>query len=246
MNIGDEGSGAHLSIYVEKHSKVEQIDPMTITRRVNDSFRRWGLPKEIKVDNGHPFVNPNGRDSPTKSILWWVGLGIKVTQNTPGRPQENGIVECLQGTMCRWSNPSEQADINALQARLDEESDFQRNHYRLAARNNRTRIELYPELETNERIYDPNNFDMKLVETYLSKKVICREVGKKGLVRFLGITICVGIKYLRHKVTITFDPLEKIWMIRKEDGTLLKTTTRGVPSKESILDFAIDRGKNTT
>ena len=246
MNVGDEGSGAHLSVFVDEHSTVEQMDPIEMTQHINTSFSRWGLPKEIKIDNGHPFVSPNGRDSPTKSILWWVGLGITVTQNTPRRPQENGIVECLQGTMYRWSNPKSQVSVNALQDRLNEESDFQRNHYCLIARNGKTRNELYPMLQANERVYNPDNFDMKLVDTYLSKKVLYRPVGKNGLVRFMGETVYVGRKYFKECITVTFDPLERLWMIRKEDGTLLKMTVKGVPSKEVILNFAVSTIKNTT
>lgn len=246
MNVADEGSGAHLSVFVDEHSTVEQMNPSQMTQRINISFSKWGLPKEIKIDNGHPFVTPHGRDSPTKSILWWVGLGITVTQNTPRRPQENGIVECLQGTMHRWSNPKGQVDLDALQDRLNEESDFQRNYYRLIARNNKTRNELYPQLQTNERIYNPDNFDMKLVDIYLSKKVLYRPVGKNGLVRFMGETIYVGRKYFGLYITGTFDPLERLWMVRKEDGTLLKTTTKGVPNKEDIVNFAVSKIKTTT
>jgi len=241
MNIGDEGTGAHLSIFVDEHRTVSGMDASIATQRINKSFERWGLPKSIKVDNGHPFVNPNGRDSPTKAILWWVGLGIEVIQNTPRCPQQNGIVESLQGTMCRWSNPKGQQDIGSLEKRLNEESDFQRNHYQIRSRNNKTRIELYPELENNDRLYDSNEFDMKLVYKYLSKKILKRRVGTNGVVKFLKQQICIGSQYFGLSVTITFDPIEIQWMIRKEDGTLLKTTTRGVPLEKEIVDFALGR-----
>ena len=239
MNIGDEGTGSHLDVHVYEHRTVGEIDPKLSTQRINKSFERWGLPKEIKIDNGHPFVNPNGRDSPTKTILWWAGLGIKVTQNTPRCPQQNGIVECLQGTMCSWSNPGEQPSAEALQKRLIEESDFQRNHYRMSAKNRKTRIELYPGLETNKRVYDPNNFKMQLVYNYLSEKVIRRTIRKSGLVRFFGEYVYVGKRYFGLDVTITFDPIEKQWMVRKEDGTLLKTSGIGVPVETEIKEFAV-------
>ena len=114
------------------------------------------------------------------------------------------------------------------------------------ARNGKTRNELYPRLQTNERIYNPDNFDMKLVDIYLSKKVLYRPVGKNGLVRFMGETVYVGRKYFRQYMTVTFDPLERLWMVRKEDGTLLKTTVKGVPNKKVILNFAVSTTKNTT
>lgn len=234
MNVADEGTGAHLDAFVDANKTVSAMDPSIATQYINKSFVRWGLPKEIKIDNGHPFVNPNGRDSPTKTILWWVGLGIKVIQNKPGCPQENGIVECLQGTMCRWSNPKIQEHKEALQKRLNEESDFQRNYYQIPSRNHKTRIELYPSLETNKRVYKPNKFRMKLVYDYLTKKVFHRTIRKSGNVQFLGEQIYIGTRYFGLNVTITFDVSEKMWFIRKEDGALLKTTTKGVASKKDI------------
>lgn len=241
MNIADEGTGAHLNAYVNESRTVSGMDASIATQYINKSFDRWGLPKAIKVDNGHPFVNTNGRDSPTKSILWWVGLGIEVIQNKPRCPQQNGIVECLQGTLCRWSNPKIQGTKEALQKRLNEESDFQRNYYKIPARNNKTRIELYPNLEKNKRTYKISKFKMKFVYDYLAEKVFHRTIQKNGLVRFMGEHTYIGTNFFGLDVTITFDPLEKIWLIRKHDGAILKTTTKGVPTKKGIVNFALGK-----
>lgn len=241
MNVADEGTGAHLGIFVDEHRTVSGMDPSEATRYINKSFERWGLPKEIKVDNGHPFVNTRGRESPTKTILWWIGLGIDVIQNPPGCPQENGIVECLQGTMKQWSNPKVQMDLESFQKRLDEESDFQRNHYRIPSRNYKTRIELYPGLETNSRIYNPMNFSMRLVDGYLAKKVFHRSILKGGKVKFFGEYEYIGTRYRGLNVTITFDTDSRLWYIRKEDGALLKTTRKGVPFKNDIMNFALGK-----
>jgi len=241
MNVADEGTSAHLSIFIDEHQSVNAMDPSMAIQYVNKSFERWGLPKEIKVDNGHPFVNPRGRESPTKAILWWVGLGIKVIQNTPGRPQQNGAVECLQGIMHRWSNPKSQENMESLQKRLNEESDFQRNNYQIPSRNYKTRMELYPELETNKRLYNVANFDMNLVYDYLAKKVFHRSVKRGGNVQFIGEYEYIGSRYKGTNVTITFDPGEKLWYIRKEDGALLKTSKKGVPTEEEIVNFVLGK-----
>lgn len=238
MNIGDEASGAHLKAKVYAEDRVAKLCPKQATMDINQSFEKYGLPENIKIDNGRPFVNPNSRDVPTLSILWWIGLGIKVIQNTPRRPQENGIVECLQGTMCSWSNPKDQPNVEALQKRLDEESNFQRNHYRLPARNNKTRKELYPELELNPRKYSPDLFDMNRVYAFLSEKVWTRTVKKRGQVAVFGNLVYIGMKYAGSEVTMTFDPLEKQWLFRKIDGTLLKTSTQEVPQEKEIVEFA--------
>lgn len=240
MNIADEATGAHLKAFVTNTRIVEEMNPSQTVQKINKIFKRWGLPKRIKIDNGRPFVNPNSREIPTKSILWWIGLGIKVIQNRPRCPQQNGIVEALQGTMSSWTNPGGQLNEEALQQRLDEESDFQRNHYKILARNRKTRIELYPELEKNERSYVPEDFDMKLVFNYLSLKVFSRIVkGSNGIIKFFGEYYYMGRKFLGERIVITFDPIERQWIFRDKDGMLLKTSTKGIPSEEKIKAFAI-------
>jgi putative transposase len=55
-------------------------------------FRKNGLPKRIRSDNGSPFggVGPTGL---TRLSAWWIKLGIEVEFITPGRPGENGAHE---------------------------------------------------------------------------------------------------------------------------------------------------------
>lgn len=238
MNIGDEATAAHLKAKVYETDRVSKICPKAATRDINQSFSKWGMPQVIKIDNGRPFIVPNSATVPTPTVLWWVGLGIKVIQNTPCRPQENGIVECLQGIMCSWSNPKNQPDSQSLQKRLDEESDFQRNDYRMPARKYKSRIELYPELENNTRKYDPKLFKMSRVYKFLSEKIWQRTIKKLGQVSLFGKPVYIGNQYAGEEITITFDPIEKQWVFRKHDGTLLKTSKKQVPKENEIIEFA--------
>ncbi len=239
MNIADEGTTAHLKAIVQDCVTVGSMCEQSVTRLINDCFKIWGLPKRIKIDNGHPFVTPGSMDVPTTSKMWWIGLGIEVIQNQPRCPQQNGAVECLQGIMKSWSNPKEQRSIEDLQQRLDKESDFQRNHYQIPAKGNKTRIALHPSLQNNPVKYDPDKFDINLVYNFLSQQVWERSINKGGKVNIMGIEIYINYKMKKQPVTVTFDPLEKQWLIRTENGTLLKTSTRGVPLEKQIKDFAI-------
>lgn len=241
MNIGDEGTSAHLQASVDASRYVASINLKTAIGYVNQAFERWGLPKKIKIDNGYPFVNPNNSDVPSKAKLWWIGLGINVIQNTPRCPQQNGIVECLQGTICSWSNPNKCTCIQDLQERIDKESNFQRNQYQMPAKDYKTRIELHPDLETNERKYDPNNFDMNLVYEFLSNQVWTRTIKKNGEIKHFGEWLYVGKgkDCIERKVDVTFDPQILKWVVRKKDGTLLKETSKAVPSEKHIKEFAV-------
>jgi len=239
MNVGDEGTSAHLKATVHPVPRVAQIDLQAATWAINLSFIRFGLPSCIKIDNGYPFVNPNYRDIPTKAKLWWIGLGIDVIQNTPGTPQENGIVECLQGVCHRWVHPSQIESPKQLQKQLDQISDFQRNHYELPNRNFKTRIELYPELEQNLRKYNPNQFNIKLVDKFLAKQVWQRKTNQNGQLSFFDYKISIGRAFKNLKVFITFDDIERQWVFRNDKGLLLKTSTKAVPTEQEIKNFTV-------
>lgn len=239
MNIADEGTTAHLKAIVQDNPTVASMSEQSVTQLINESFEVWGLPQQIKIDNGHPFVTPGYRDVPTKSKMWWIGLGIKVIQNQLRCPQQNGAVECLQGILKSWSNPKKYKGMQGLQERLDEESDFQRNHYRIPSKGNKTRIELHPSLEENPKEYNPDNFDINLVYDFLSEQVWDRSINSGGYVNMMGIKIYISYKLKKQPITVTFDPLEKKWLIRKENGTLLKDSISGVPTEKEIKDFAI-------
>lgn len=55
-------------------------------------FRRYGLPRSIRCDNGAPYGG-RGPTRLTRLSAWWVKLGIGVEFITPGRPCENGSHE---------------------------------------------------------------------------------------------------------------------------------------------------------
>jgi len=239
MNVGDEGTSAHLKATVHPVPRVSQIDLQAAIWSVNLSFIRYGLPSCIKIDNGYPFVNPNYRDIPTKAKLWWIGLGIEVIQNPPRLPQENGIVECLQGVCHRWVHPKEIESPKQLQEQLDQISDFQRNHYEIPGQAYKTRIELYPDLEQNSRKYNPCQFNMKLVDQFLASKIWQRKADQNGRLSFFHQKICIGRPFKNLKVYITFDDIDRQWVFRNDKGTLLKTSTKAVPCEKEIKKFAV-------
>lgn len=55
-------------------------------------FRRYGLPRAIRVDNGPPFGGEGPRGL-TRLSAWWVRLGIRVEFGRPGCPQDHAAHE---------------------------------------------------------------------------------------------------------------------------------------------------------
>lgn len=59
-------------------------------------FRRYGLPKVIRVDNGPPFggVGPRGL---SRLSVWWRRLGLRVEFGRPAHPEDNAAHEQMHG-----------------------------------------------------------------------------------------------------------------------------------------------------
>lgn len=63
-----------------------------VRRALTRIFRRFGLPKVIRVDNGAPFGG-NGALGLSRLSVWWLRLGITVEFIRPAHPQDNGAHE---------------------------------------------------------------------------------------------------------------------------------------------------------
>jgi putative transposase len=62
-------------------------------------FKRFGLPKAIRTDNGVPFASPNSLFNLSKLSVWWLRLGIEIERIKPGHPQQNGRHERMHLTL---------------------------------------------------------------------------------------------------------------------------------------------------
>jgi transposase InsO family protein len=62
-------------------------------------FRKFGLPKAIRSDNGEPFASVSKAAGLTKLSAWWARLGIKLERIDPGKPQQNGRHERMHLTL---------------------------------------------------------------------------------------------------------------------------------------------------
>lgn len=72
-----------------------QSDALT-RRALGRVFRRYGLPKVIRVDNGPPFGGCGPRGLSRLSV-WWRRLGIHVEFGRPAHPEDNAAHEQMHG-----------------------------------------------------------------------------------------------------------------------------------------------------
>lgn len=82
------------------------------------AFRRYGLPRAIRSDNGAPFAG-TGAGGLTRLAVAWLKLGIALERIDPGCPQQNGRHERMHGTLKAETTRPPAATITAQQAHFD-------------------------------------------------------------------------------------------------------------------------------
>ena len=201
------------------------------------AFDRWGLPLRIKIDNGYPFKPIRSKELPSLPMLWWIGLGIDATLNNLASPQENGTVEGLQGITNRWVNPQSIHSAEQLQVALSEICRQQRETFRIRAKGDKTRKELFPELELNPRKYHTSQFDLNRVKDYLTQFVFIRKSIPNRTVSLAGCKIYVGSKHHNPNLSITYNAIKELWEIRNQQGDLIKESVKPQITAHKILNL---------
>jgi transposase InsO family protein len=79
-------------------------------------FRRFGLPKIIRVDNGSPFGGTGALGLSVLSV-WWLRLGIAVEFIRPGHPEDNGAHEQMHRELKRETAQPPARTLPAQQGR---------------------------------------------------------------------------------------------------------------------------------
>jgi transposase InsO family protein len=106
-------------------------------------FRKLGLPKAIRSDNGEPFASVSKAAGLTKLSAWWARLGIKLERIDPGEPQQNGRHERMHRTLKQATCSPPRSTLGWQQRAFDR---FRREY-------NEVRPHQSLELETPARLY---------------------------------------------------------------------------------------------
>ncbi|WP_043750061.1 IS481 family transposase [Methylobacterium nodulans] len=72
----------------------------TVQGQLSATFRRYGLPERINLDNGSPWGNGPGQRY-TPLTVWLLRLGIHISHSRPYHPQTNGKDERFHRTLKR-------------------------------------------------------------------------------------------------------------------------------------------------
>jgi putative transposase len=84
------------------------------------AFKRFGLPRAIRTDNGVPFASPNSLFNLSRLSVWWLRLGIAIERIKPGHPQQNGRHERMHLTLKLETTKPAGSNFLQQQAKFDD------------------------------------------------------------------------------------------------------------------------------
>ena len=183
LTIIDDYSRFLVALKASPNEKGQTIRPWLI-----ESFRRYGLPCRINVDNGAPWGSLYECARYTTFSLWLIDHGVRVSYSRPRHPQTNGKDERLHRTL-KEELLSYQSFISlqAAQKAFDqwrEQYNCIRPHHALDYKTPNTRY------RPSEREYSEQVKEYEYAEDYVLFKVDTR-----GRIRVQNRMIFVGIPF---------------------------------------------------
>ena len=151
---------------------------------MTELFRKHGLPKVIRSDNGTPFAAPNGILSLTNLSAWWITLGILPDRTDKGKPCQNGSLERMHADIAAEIQGRIPGGRRKNQAALDLWREEYNNVRPNEAIDMKTPAEVYV---PSERKYVGDFDDLEYPPGFLPRKVM-----KGGVISLFSLRISIG------------------------------------------------------
>lgn len=201
-------------------------------------FKVFGMPKEIRLDNGQPWKWVQG--IPSNMELFLVGYGIRCSFNKPRCPQQNAKVERCNGTTQRWVEPRECSTYVQIQRRLNRSVDV--HLYEYPVKNGMTRIQKYKKLTKNKRRFSKDNFSLEAVKKFLEERIRhTRTVEKGGSIRWYGGKLQIGRLFAKRNVIVTYNARKNCWDVWQEGGAHIKSFDAIEITYERIVSLSVSK-----
>lgn len=163
---------------------VETTSTESVRSTLTALFKKYGLPKVIRSDNGEPFASSSNPLGLTKLSVWLISLGIQPDRTKPGKPGQNGSLERMHADMARELEKKVPGGITAYQTVFDE----WREEYNSVRPNEAIGMKVPDDLyQPSPRKYtgDPDILQYKA-------GLAVRRIGHRGNLKFKGHTIFIS------------------------------------------------------
>lgn len=196
--------------------------PLPLFRqRLISVFQRWGQCGAMRVDNGDPLGSPQPNTT-SALALWLIGQAVDMIFNKPRCPTANAKVERMQEVSSRWAEIHKASHLLDLQTRLDQAACFHREQFGVSRLGGKTRLAVFPQLETTRRLYSTEGFDPKRVYAFIGGKVYARSVSQQGQIDHFGERTSVGRVHQGQSVSLRLGLDGPSWQVYLGDR-LIKT-----------------------
>ena len=142
LTVMDGASRFLLACVAFYEPSLENVYPIFV-----ELFRRYGLPKAIRSDNGEPFASAAAVAGFTQLSVWWARLSIRLERIDPGEPQQNGRHERMHGTLKKAACEQPRRSLGWQQRAFD----------RFVAEYNELRPHQALDLKTPASLYKPSS-----------------------------------------------------------------------------------------
>ena len=169
------------------------------------AFRRYGLPRVIRSDNGAPFAATCGALGWSKLSVWFHRLGVEHERTRPSSPQQNGRHERMHRTLKKHTARPPSRSMSSQQRRFDL---FRRNF-------NQDRPHEALEMNTPSSVYrcSPRRLPRTVPATTYPGHFEIRVVYQGGEIRFRNYAYFVSEAFAGQLLGLEeFD--EGIWAVR--------------------------------
>ena len=206
----------------------------TVRERLTHTFRRYGLPEAVFVDNGNPWGDASGQHW-TRFGVWLLKLGVVVLHSRPYHPQSRGKNERFHRTL--------KAEVLALQQFRDL-VELQRafDRWRVVYNHDRPHQALGQQVPSSR--YQPSSRAMPetLPQVAYDEHEIVRRVSTtKGYIRFKGRPWRVPKAFCGERLAIrplTTDGQYGVFFAAYQVATIDLTADQGVgdvPEQVSVM-----------
>lgn len=154
--------------------------------------------------------------------------------NKPRCPTANAKVERMQEVSSRWAEIHKASHLVDLQTRLDQAACFQREQFGVSRLGLKTRLAVFPQLETTRREYRAEGFDPKRVYTFLATKIYVRSVSEQGQIDHFGERTSVGRVHRGQSVSLRLGVDGPSWQVYL--GDILIKTYPGLSLSQTRLE----------
>lgn len=197
---------------LDDHSRFAQIlkactneKTETVKAHLIDSFRRFGLPLQMSMDNGNPWGTPWG-DRHTHLTAWLIRLGIRVSHARPLHPQTNGKEERFHRTLkaellgTRWF-----ATMAEVQAEFD--------RWREVYNNERPHEAIGLEVPAARYTASKRAYPEQLPPIVYDSTDVIRKVMSDGAIRFQGDRYYVSKAFEGEYVAVRPYAEDDLWRV---------------------------------